>query len=95
VKHKLEEHVLMAHQQDIRVDKTCGQCGAVQRGLTDYYRCCTSCKSRHAGRHIGKEHCWECEVPGCHLRFAQKQKLEEHALATHSLDIKVRSLLLI
>ena len=46
----------------------------------------------HSGRHIGKEHCWECEVPGCLLRFAQKQKLEEHALTAHRLDIKVREL---
>jgi len=76
-KHKLEEHMLSVHQLDIRVDKTCSQCGAVQRGLTDYYR------------HIGKEHTWICEVPDCQFRFASKQKLEEHALAAHSLDIKV------
>ena len=76
-KHKLEEHVLGVHEQDIRVDKTCSQCGAVQRGLTDYYR------------HISKEHSWACEVEGCEFRFASKQKLEEHMMTVHSIDIRV------
>ena len=28
-------------------------------------------------------------MPECEFRFASKQKLEEHALLAHSLDIKV------
>ena len=43
--------------------------------MTDYYR------------HIAYAHNWECEH--CELKFAQKQKLEEHSKAAHNLNIKV------
>lgn len=76
-KQKLEEHVLAVHNIDIRVDKTCQLCGAVQRGLTDYYR------------HIVKDHNWSCDFDGCNLKFAAKQKLEDHTLQVHNIDIKV------
>ena len=74
-KKKTTTFVISIYIQCFRLDKTCHKCGCVQRGLTDYYK------------HIAYDHNWDCEY--CELKFAQKQKLEEHVLKAHNLDIKV------
>jgi uncharacterized C2H2 Zn-finger protein len=73
-KPKLEEHTITCHETDIKVDRTCPHCQNTIRGLTDYFR------------HVEKNHRFPCSL--CPLRFAYRQKYEEHMLAAHGENTK-------